>query len=379
MDDTNTNSTPIKTEFKIFTGLLKASRSNDGRMRLHGVASSTTRDLHGDVMAQSAIDDMERAANKNLTIYLNHEYKVPEDVAGSVEFAKARVRDVDHDGNPNVDLDMDIVVNDENPRAVQTFKAIEKGTKLGLSIGAMIPKGGARKNKDGSYVIDHVDLLETSLVSIPANPRSWVEYAAKSLRSGGSHVVATEDDEPEEIEKDGTDTVETVAEPEKTDATVTVDTPFASITVDTSDSNAASNESSQEADSSEPGNEVMADETAEGDDALLGDSTTRSIEPAQSDNEPLALLRQTTRDLVEARAKLVEAQMAKAIAERERDSAFAQRDDVLARTKDILDRVASSPLVRRAVVVDARRDFHSRFDGVYSDSVLKMLENIDNE
>lgn len=170
--------------FQIFSGILKASRSDDGRMRLHGVASSTTKDLHGDTMESSALEDMERAANNNLTIFLNHSYEVPEDVAGSVERARMATRSVDHLGNPNYDLDFDIVVNSANPRAVKAFEAIENGTKLGLSIGALIPDGGAiRDKKSGSYLIQHVELLETSLVGIPANPRSWVEYAAKSLRA----------------------------------------------------------------------------------------------------------------------------------------------------------------------------------------------------
>jgi len=170
------------TKFQIFSGILKASRSSDGKMRLHGVASSTTKDLHGDTMVASALEDMERAANNNLTIFLNHSYEVPEDVAGSAELARMKTRGVDGAGNPNYDLDMDILINDANPRAVKAFEAIEKGTKLGLSIGALIPEGGARKEKGGNYIIDHVELLETSLVGIPANPRSWVEYAAKSLR-----------------------------------------------------------------------------------------------------------------------------------------------------------------------------------------------------
>jgi HK97 family phage prohead protease len=171
------------TKFQIFSGLLKASRSQDGKLRLHGVASSTTRDLHGDTMEPTAIEDMERAANNNLTIFLNHSYDVPEDVAGSVERAVMKTRGADQNGDPNYDLDMDILVNDANPRAVKAFEAIERGTKLGLSIGALIPEGGAvRDKKSGTYVIQHVELLETSLVGIPANPRSWVEYAAKSLR-----------------------------------------------------------------------------------------------------------------------------------------------------------------------------------------------------
>src|SRR3990172_11683016 len=125
---------------------------------------------------------MECDDNNKVTIFLNHSYNVPEDVGGSVERALIKTRGTDHDLNPNKDLEVDIVVNDTNPRAVETWKAIDKGTKLGLSIGAMIPEGGAKRQKNGSFIIEHDDLLETSLVGIPANPRSWVDYAAKALR-----------------------------------------------------------------------------------------------------------------------------------------------------------------------------------------------------
>lgn len=165
--------------FKIFAPMLKASMGPDGKMRLHGIASSTVKDRHGDTMNASALMDMERSANNNLTIFLNHSYEVPEDVAGHVEQALIR----SHPQDPDIhDLSMDIIVNETNPRAVKAWEAIDGGTQLGLSIGAMIPDGGAtRDRKTGSYEINHVELLETSLVGVPANPRSWVEYAVKSL------------------------------------------------------------------------------------------------------------------------------------------------------------------------------------------------------
>jgi len=169
----------IESRFKIFAPMLKASLDTDGRMRLHGVASSTITDRHGHTILLSALSDMERAANSNMTIFLNHEYRVPEDVAGSVE--RALIRSHPQDSSIH-DLVLDIVVNDANPRAVDAWTAIQKGTQLGLSIGAMIPEGGAsRDRKSGAYTIEHVELLETSLVGVPANPRSWVEYAVKSL------------------------------------------------------------------------------------------------------------------------------------------------------------------------------------------------------
>ncbi len=171
--------------FKIFAPMLKASLDSDGKMRLHGIASSTVLDRQGHEIRASALADMETSASNNMTIFLNHEYKVPEDVAGSVERASIR----SHPTDPAIrDLVLDIVINEANPRAVNAWQAIQKGTQLGLSIGAQIPEGGAhRDKKSGAYVIEHVNLMETSLVGVPANPRSWVEYAVKSLN--GASVV----------------------------------------------------------------------------------------------------------------------------------------------------------------------------------------------
>ena len=187
------NSAPIK--FSIFTrswdpktrefvpGALKAYKDADGKMHLKGIASSTVKDLHGDTMLSSALEDMERAANNDLTIFGNHEYKVPEDVYGTVTTARMKAAgEVDTKGDPIYDLDFDVRVNEVNERAVKTWQAIDNGTKLGMSIGAMIPEGGAvREKKSGAYTIAHVELLETSIVGIPANPRSWVQYAVKGL------------------------------------------------------------------------------------------------------------------------------------------------------------------------------------------------------
>jgi phage head maturation protease len=197
------NSVPVR--FDIFTrqwnddkkewepSALKAMRDPDGKMRLHGTASSTIKDLHGDTMLLSALEDMERAANNNLTIFGNHSYEVPEDVYGSTESAQIKqAGTVDANGDPIYDLKFSIVVNDENERAVKTFKAIEKGSKLGISIGAMIPEGGAvRDKKSGAYTISHVDLIETSIVGIPANPRSWVENAMKAFAAPVAKAQAT--------------------------------------------------------------------------------------------------------------------------------------------------------------------------------------------
>lgn len=175
--------------FKIFAPTMIASRGEDGSMRIEGVASSTVRDHHGDQITRRGLEKMAQSA-KGLTIFLNHEYKVPEDVFGTVERVKLeRTGQIDKaTGEEIYDLRFGIAVQKANPRAVQAFEQMEPGpgkvpTKLGLSIGAMIPDGGAifDKSKGGRYIVDDLDLVETSLVSMPANPRSWVEYAVKSL------------------------------------------------------------------------------------------------------------------------------------------------------------------------------------------------------
>ena len=424
--------------FKVYTGILKASRSADGKMRLHGVASSTTRDLHGDVITSSAIDDMEQAANNNLTIFLNHSYNVPEDVGGSVEKAVQKTRGVDQNGDPNVDLDFDILVNESNPRAVSTFEAIERGTKLGLSIGAVIPDGGAKRNKDGTLVIEHIELLETSLVGIPANPRSWVEYAVKAINAkvekssqtvpigtptlsldGNNYTITgTLDstttanagvtwidlgatcpscggakDDPQggckapyhSSSKDLADDLRLDGNPddEVEKAKVTL------IEIDTGDESSESDSASddppnaQEAPSSEPGAEGILDEDAAGDNAQLSDDVTLSVTVAKSETSVvnsadlqnlLNLVASTTRELVEARKAEGEANLAKSVAERERDQADEERKTALTSTHQILQRLAEHPLVRKTAVTEAQANFRARFGGVYDEDFLKVLE-----
>jgi HK97 family phage prohead protease len=188
-------------EFNIFSKALVADdeailkelgmAEPDGKKRLRTTASSNIKDLAGDEMTTKALEMMRASAEENMTIFLNHKYAVPDDVFGSVEKATLV------DKGDYVDLDLIIRVNEHNPRALQTHASIVDGTKLGCSIGALIPEGGATKTKSG-LSIDEVRLLEASIVGIPANPRSFVQYATKAL------MKAQLDDAPmDEIESSG--------------------------------------------------------------------------------------------------------------------------------------------------------------------------------
>lgn len=393
--------------FKIFAPMLKAFTSDDGRRRLHGVASSTIKDKHGDTMTLSALSDMERAANNNLTIFLNHEYKVPEDVAGTVERAIIRSHPEDQAIH---DLELDILINESNPRAVSAWDAIQSGTKLGLSIGATIPDGGATRDKrSGTFTIDHLDLLETSLVGVPANPRSWVEYAVKSLRTAFKDIE--EDEEPvdevaEEISEETPEVEEaaeevaaetistsnsanswtlqeltvTDSEPDVTDATVNIETPFANISIDTGNRGKTSaGESSQEAPESEPENEDAAPENPW---SAVGLASTPLPDTTASEEEIDALaalspavvaslksqgdlLREITSELIETRSALEQARS-------ERDEAVKLAYQALGSVNDVVNRLADTPIGKRSVYREAASKLDSLRD-VYGDKFVSLL------
>lgn len=172
--------------FRLFTGVLKAwSDEATGDRYVSGTTSSTIRDLQGDELTLAALESMRLSALDNMTVFLNHGTKVPEDVFGSVTDAQI-VKRLDPEEGEVHDLDLIIRVapEDENPRATKVFRAIANGRKLGLSIGALVTKAD-RRSEGGAetIVIDGVRLLESSVVGIPANQRSYIlTRALKALR-----------------------------------------------------------------------------------------------------------------------------------------------------------------------------------------------------
>ena len=184
-------------DFKLYTNALKAYTADNGDLHVRGTTSSTIVDMHGDEMTLAALKSMEETAKQNMTVFLNHNYNVPDDLFGSVTDARIVKRYDQELGTEVYDLDIDVRVvgEDENPLAMKTYRAIKRGVKLGLSIGARVEKVAKRKANDGkeTYVIDSVRLLESSVVGIPANQRSYLQSALKSLRSDVAHHAAAED------------------------------------------------------------------------------------------------------------------------------------------------------------------------------------------
>lgn len=186
----DTNPIPKSIPFRIFSGALSPIDSGDGKLRLRTIASSSVEDRGGDVVTPQAIQQMAASA-RGMTIFRNHSYKVPGDILGKVERAEAKHAGTDGNGKPIYDLLFDVEVFEGNPENVQTYDAVKSGVQLGTSIGAMIPAGSAKRNDGGGFTYDRLDLLEASIVGIPQNPRSWVQYATKALKT----VLATPEEE----------------------------------------------------------------------------------------------------------------------------------------------------------------------------------------
>lgn len=178
MNKTQSQSPSAEPFFKIFTGALKSSTTASGKRRVRCTASSNIQDLHGDLITEECVQDMAiQAKSKAMNIFLNHSYDVPEDVFGHTADAQVALRD------QFADMDLDILLNEPNPRAVATYDAIHgtdgtDGVTLGVSIGANIEEWeylDEKKGFAGGLKIKKVNLLEASIVGIPANPRSWVQ------------------------------------------------------------------------------------------------------------------------------------------------------------------------------------------------------------
>jgi phage head maturation protease len=395
--------------FKIFVPLLTASVDAAGQKMLTGVASSTVKDLHGDRMTENAIAEMERAAGQNLTIFLNHSYEVPEDVAGSVVDANV-TRTADGE---IVDLHFNIAINEENERAVKAWAAIKgsenrRPTKLGLSIGAMIPEGGATWDATAKgYVINHIELLETSIVGVPANPRSWVEYAVKALGADrtakaaqsipigqpsltldsekGTYQItgqlgdvavirdapaAGETVEPTPAPPVTPDTAagEPVADVEKTKITVIeVDTGAASDGDEGADDDSAGSSSSSDPETG--GRELAA---AAAPDAPADDAVARAISvlgPATT-----AALKSSTELVLALSSELEATRTALAEMTKERDEAVALTRTALDATAKNLTALKALPMGRRAVVADATDRIERTIADVISPAALRVLE-----
>lgn len=375
------------TKFNVLTGMLKAYSSEDGRKRIKTVATSTLTDRQGDRMTLKALQAMAASA-KGMTMFLNHSYKVPEDVFGVVGEAEIIQRGEEYD------LDFDVEVEEDNPRALATHKSIERGVKLGTSIGAMVKD--AWKDRDtGVTIIDDVALLEASIVGIPANPRSFVQYAVKALEEAAEAEETEADQEVDrrEATKETQPDNATKAREEGEEA-VDGPPPAESVSNDTQpEVQSVENSETTEPEAAQEGETPAPESSADGttkdvepeikeplpaselDSDVVGDEAKALLAMKQADFTTLLRMVETsTSELVETKKALWEAQKTVKALERERDEAQANVD----LAKQFVNKLAELPIGRRASHAAVISDFQEKFAGIYDPDFIKMLTTGEN-
>lgn len=371
--------------FKIFAETLKTlGGGEDGKRRLHGIASSTVKDRHGDVITLEALQKMERQAH-GMTIFANHDYTVPESVMGRVEKAELR----QHPSDPDIyDLVYDIVMNESNPRAIKSWEAQQEGSQLGLSIGARIPENGATRDAEGAFTITDIELLETSIVGVPASPRSWVDYAVKSLRQEMVEKATAIGATPVDVEDGDEDTPDDGLEKATAMELVVEDEP--AVDVVTEDPTPEGQDEPPVDEEAEPESEPVempvfnSDEPDTPQDAPEPESQPENgDELLQSEDAEItvkALL--SSADTLEASHAVIESlnrelgdtKKALETAEQERDQVVALSQKTMDTTSTLLERLAAAPAGRKTspVVTETAHELDS-LKSVYTAGVMALL------
>jgi hypothetical protein len=172
---------PIR-ELYIKTNAVKAycQKQDDGANKyyLEGVASSTAQDRMGDIITLACQQKMLTQV-RGMTVFLNHEYEIPESIFGTCE--ESRLEPGTEKGDPVFDLIIRVLCHTDNERVMRTWTAVKQGVKLGFSIGGAIPPDGAspinKKDPFGGWEITDIELYEVSCVGIPAQQRAQVDDA----------------------------------------------------------------------------------------------------------------------------------------------------------------------------------------------------------
>jgi hypothetical protein len=380
--------------FNIVTKAMTVKEAENGRRSLHCTASSTVEDLHGDTMTDECVRDMAaQAKSKGMTIFLNHRYNVPEDVFGVTQDSAVTSRAQDSEGTAIWDLDLDIDLAGTNPRVPKTWELIKDDqVKLGVSIGAMIVDWDYKDEKQGWWgglVIKKVDLLEASIVGIPANQRSWVQNAVAAIK-------AFDRDLKREKTMDADDT--TPQSPLTTEAQrlalVNGIPPAAAVTVASVEPKAAEatpDAAAQPEAEAETTDEPAGDGTPEGDGSAAAESsgepssTEQPTETASATEPQPEIHNAQELGLIEATVTTLEAAITEIRAKDATITSLNERVSELERERDaatqlaeaaseLIEKIATTPLGRKTQIREGVNTFHDVATKVWGPEIAAVLE-----
>lgn len=367
-------------KIKVLTGAMKAALGDNGIKTIHCTASSTIDDLHGDQMTEACVRDMAHQAltslsGKGMTIFLNHRYSVPEDVFGRTYASQVITRTNDADtGLPVWDMDLDVLLATTNERVGKTWDLLfTDQITLGVSVGAYITEYEF-KDKDagfwGGLIINKVMLVESSIVGIPANQRSWIQNGViaigKSLgineKEIRKHLGLRKTEDLKETEMPPT--IETDEAAPETEITAQV----------TADEAAPETESPAEEAPDEAVVEITEGETPVEETALADTAPGIATQLAAGEQPEFAIILEALEyaaiELRSVRASLAVAETENAALRTELTQAIADRDFAA----EIVEQIAKSPLGRKTQFRAPVESFAARFGNIYDPGFLKLID-----
>jgi hypothetical protein len=200
-------------DFKFILNLTKGYKTDDGRLFVEGIASSTNLDLTGERMSPDAIKAMATSIEQGLVEFRSEHKSDWDSLFGEV--VEMGVTD-DYQLTYKAELDPGF------SKSHDLLHALAKGKKLGVSIGGQVVKAGmeyVEELKRSVYTYFDIILKEISVTSQPANPDAWVSTIAKSLNAATKDAPMTK---PEDLKKNTEEQVPNAA-PEQQETPETVE------------------------------------------------------------------------------------------------------------------------------------------------------------
>lgn len=383
-------------KINIITGAMKIAESGDDTVHLINVtASSTTEDLYGDSITEECIRDMARQAMKQLsgkpmTFFFNHRYSVPEDVFGKVASSSLVSRANEEDGTPIWDLDLAVQLAWSRQRVRDTWTLIkEDGVTLGVSIGAYILEYSFKDEKQGFWgglIIEKMLLVETSIVGIPANQRSWVQNGVIAIgKSLGLNERALQKYVNGRMDREGvlmrsknaslTAATETTVTEQTTESAATEETKSADPAQVEATEAAPEQESPAEEATVEETSETPADETTESPDSALTEAAPEVARKLEAGEVPefeivLQALEQAATELSASRARVKTLEAENTDLTAKLTQATQERDFAT----EIVEQIAKTPLGRKTQFAAPINSLRAKFAGIYDDGYLKLID-----
>lgn len=169
----------VDKDFTLECELTKAVQHEDGRRFLRGVASGVQEDRDGERVSKRAIAQMATQPTKGLKL-VNGQHR--EDWDSEVGDVVALSHDAEND-----ELLIETELYPGDPLALKAWQAIERGEKLGYSIGGKLTKAFYELVEDGvgktrrRKVLDGVRLRHVALTKNPSYSPSFAQAVAKTF------------------------------------------------------------------------------------------------------------------------------------------------------------------------------------------------------